>query len=197
MVVTLLKALVANDPANADFYKANARKLVLDLAELSREIRAEFAPFAGLRVVTFHKAWGYFADAVPIEITDTIEQQVMITPSPRQVRQVIERMRAAGVKVVVCETWDDQNLAQFVAGEAGAKMVVLPNQVKGVPAANSYQELFRYNVRRLIETAKAAGVDPRPAAAADTQSASPAGAAVPKVSGTDGGDTASGNYGGR
>src|SRR3954469_7363908 len=52
MRVTLLKALVANDPANADFYKANAKKFVLDMAELSKDIRQRFAPYAGLKVVT-------------------------------------------------------------------------------------------------------------------------------------------------
>src|ERR1051325_7898756 len=55
MAVTLLKALVANDPANADFYNANAKKLVLEMAEMAKEIRQKFAPYAGLKVVTFHR----------------------------------------------------------------------------------------------------------------------------------------------
>jgi zinc/manganese transport system substrate-binding protein len=161
MAVTLVKAMIAVDPANADFYKANARKFVTDMAAVSKEIREKFRPFAGLKVVTFHNAWLYFADAVPIRIAGTIEPKPSITPSPAQVQETIALMKREGVKVVVCETYDDDRLAQYVADQAGAKMVVLPDHVLGVPEADSYQALFRYDVDKLIETARAAGVEPK------------------------------------
>ena len=78
---------------------------------------------AGLKVVTFHAAWEYFADAVPIEIVGTIEPKPAITPSPAQVKQTIDLMRQQGVRVVICETYDDDNLAKSIADQAGAKMV--------------------------------------------------------------------------
>ncbi|HEX8323514.1 MAG TPA: metal ABC transporter substrate-binding protein [Tepidisphaeraceae bacterium] len=165
MAVTLLRALVANDPANAAFYKANAKTFVKEIGDIADELRAGFAPYAGLKVITFHRAWAYFADAVPIDITDTIEQQVMITPSAAQVKGVIDRARQAGVKVVICETYDDRDLAQYVADRVGAKMVVLPDHVNGVAGTDTYQALFRHNLRKLIEAANAAGVRPNVPAA--------------------------------
>src|SRR5256714_7054574 len=48
MTVTLLKAMVANDPENADFYKANARKVVTNLQEVANQMREKFEPYAGL-----------------------------------------------------------------------------------------------------------------------------------------------------
>jgi zinc/manganese transport system substrate-binding protein len=197
MAVTLLKALVANDPANADFYKANARKLVVEMGDLSKELRQRFAPWAGLKVVTFHKAWEYFADAVPVDIVGTIEPQPAITPSAAQVQKTIDLMKAQGVKVVVCETYDDSRLAQYVADQAGAKMVVLPDHVLGVPEADTYQKLFRHDVNKLIETAKAAGVEPKPVTAAATQPTAPTGTVLPPglPTGTSGGGAAPGNSG--
>jgi zinc/manganese transport system substrate-binding protein len=179
MAVTLVKALVANDPANADFYKANAKKFVLETADLSKEIKAKFAPYAGLKVVTFHRAWEYFADAVEFDVVGVIEPQVSITPSPAQVRRTIELMKERGVKVVVCETYDDDKLARYVADQAGAKMVVLPDHVNGVPGTDTYQALFRYNVDKLIETAKAAGVEPKPVAAGAAAGKAGGGGVVP------------------
>ena len=164
MAANLVKAMMRQDPANAELYKTNAVKFVNAMADLSREIRQTFAPYAGLKVVTFHAAWEYFADAVPIEIVGTIEPHPAITPSPAQVKATIELMKEKGVKVVICETYDDPKLAQYVADQAGAKMVVLPDHVNGVPEATSYQELFRLDVRKLMETAKAAGVEPKPEA---------------------------------
>jgi zinc/manganese transport system substrate-binding protein len=161
MAATLVKAMMAADPKNADLYKQNAVKFVNEMADLSREIKKTFAPYAGLKVVTFHKAWEYFADAVDIDIVGTIEPQVAITPSAAQVKKTIDLMKDQGVKVVICETYDDAKLAQYVADQAGAKMVVLPDHVNGVPEADTYQKLFRYDVSKLIETAKAAGVEPK------------------------------------
>jgi zinc/manganese transport system substrate-binding protein len=161
MAVTLVKAMIVVDPANAALYKANARKFVTDMAAVSKEIREKFQPYAGLKVVTFHNAWLYFADAVPIRIAGTIEPKPSITPSPAQVQETIAMMKREGVKVVICETYDDDRLAQYVADQAGAKMVVLPDHVLGLKAADTYQDLFRYDTDKLIETAKAAGVQPK------------------------------------
>jgi ABC-type Zn uptake system ZnuABC Zn-binding protein ZnuA len=169
MAATLVKAMARQDPANAEFYKKNAVRFVQEMADASREIRRTFAPYAGLKVVTFHKAWEYFADAVPIQIVGTIEPQPGITPSPAQVNATVELMKRQGVKVVICETYDDSKLAQYVADRAGAKMVVLPDHVNGVPEATRYQELFRYDVNKLVETAKAAGVEPHAAGENDAR----------------------------
>jgi len=161
MAVTLVKAMMNADPANADLYKENAKKFVLSMADLSKELKEKFKPYAGLKVVTFHKAWEYFADAVPIDVAGTIEEKVGITPNAAYVKQVIDMMKQQGVKVVICETYDDDKLAQYVADQAGAKMITLPDHVLGVPEAKTYQDLFRYDVDKLIETAKAAGVQPK------------------------------------
>jgi ABC-type Zn uptake system ZnuABC Zn-binding protein ZnuA len=69
-------------------------------------------------------------------------------------------MKREGVKVVIVETYDDAKLAEYVAEKAGAKAVTLPDHVHGVPEADTYLNLFRYDVRKLIETAKEAGVQP-------------------------------------
>ena len=137
----------------------------LDVLGSSDQITVPRLPFLyrGLKVVTFHKAWDYFADAVPIELAGTIEPRPSITPSAAQVRETIERMKRDGVKVVICETYNDAKLAQYVADQAGARMVVLPDHVNGVAGTDTYAKLFRHNTERLIETAKAAGVAPKSA----------------------------------
>lgn len=170
MAATLVKAMAQADPANAEFYKNNAIQFVKSMGEISHQIRQDFAPYDGLKVVTFHEAWEYFADAVPIDIVGTIEPEPGITPSAAQLLKTIELMKRENVRVVICETWDDAKLAQYVADKAGAKLVVLPDHVNGVPQARTYQELFLYDVQTLIETAQAAGVQPKPVPASQPSS---------------------------
>jgi zinc/manganese transport system substrate-binding protein len=174
MTVTLVKAMCENDPANAEFYKANAKKLVKDLVDVHQQLKKEFAPYAGLKVVTFHKAWEYFADAFDINVVTTIEPKPLITPSPAQMKQTIELMKEQGVKVVIVETYSSYDQAKYVADAAGAKLLVLPDHVNGRPEADTYQNLFRYDVHQIIDAAKAAGVEAKMPGAPATSAGSSA-----------------------
>lgn len=169
MAVTLEKAMAAADPANAELFKANARTFITSMADLHKELKRQMAPYAGLKVATYHKAWDYFADAFGVDVVATIEPKPSITPSPAEIRRVIDTMKSQGVKVVICETYNSVDQAKAIADAAGAKVVVLPDHVLGVPEADTYQNLFRYDVTKLIETAKAAGVEPKNMGAADVR----------------------------
>ena len=158
MAATLVHAMAEADPANAEFYRENARRFVIKMTSLYDELRGQLKPYGRLKVVTFHAAWGYFADAFGLEVVATIEPKPGITPSAAQMRQVIQTMKQQDVRIVIVETYSNQSQARTVAEAAGAQLVMLPDHVHGVPQASSYQELFRYNVGRLIEAAKAAGV---------------------------------------
>jgi zinc/manganese transport system substrate-binding protein len=161
MAVTLVKAMSTVDAKNAQFYKENARKFVLEMAELEKRLKNDFAPYASLKVVTFHKAWDYFADEFGINIVTTIEPKPAITPSPAEMRKTIDIMRQQNVKIVIVETYNSFDQAQSIADAVGAKVITLPDHVLGVADADSYQHLFEYDVHKLIETAKAAGIEPK------------------------------------
>jgi len=161
MTVTLVKAMCENDPSNAEFYKANAKKLVTELADVHQKLKAELQPYAPLKVVTFHKAWDYFADSFGLEVVTTIEPKPLITPSPAEMKKTIDTMKEQNVKIVIVETYSNYSQAKYVADEAGAQLLVLPDHVNGVPEADSYQKLFSYDVHKLIDAAKAAGIQPR------------------------------------
>jgi len=161
MAVTLVKAMAAADPANAKFYVANAQHYVKEIGDVAKKIREEFKPYDGLKVVTFHAAWDYFADAIPIHIVGTIEPKPGITPSPAQVQQTIDLMKQQGVRAVICETWDDVRLSQYIADQTGAKLVILPDHVNGIPGVETYAKLFEYDTQKLIDAARAAGVQPK------------------------------------
>src|SRR5258705_2553962 len=161
MAVMLVKAMAGLDPKNADFYKENAKKFVLDMGDLPKKLKAQFAPYAGLKVVTFHKAWEYFAEPFDINIVTTIEPKPAITPSPAEMRKTIDIMRQQNVKIVIVETYDSYDQAKSIADAVGAQVITLPDHVLGVPQADSYQHLFTYDIARLIEAAKAAGIEPK------------------------------------
>ena len=137
------------------------------MADLTKKLKAEFAPYSGLKVVTFHKAWEYFADAFDINIVTTIEPKPLITPSPAEMRKTIETMRSQNVKIVIVETYSSYDQAKSIADAVGAQLITLPDHVNGVSGTDSYQQLFVYNVHKLMEAARRAGIEPKPTGSAD------------------------------
>jgi zinc/manganese transport system substrate-binding protein len=155
MAVTLAQAMIRADPANAEAYRQNAKALVTELGDTARAVKEKFKPYAGLKVVTFHRAWAYLPDTLDVNIVGTIEPKPGITPSAAQVRETVDMMKREGVKVVVVETYNDEKLARSVAEAAGARLIVLPDHVNGVAGVDTYPKLFQYITDKLIEAAKA------------------------------------------
>jgi zinc/manganese transport system substrate-binding protein len=158
MVATLANAMAEADPANAGVYRDNAKRVVNEIADLTKELKAKLEPYGGLKVVTYHKSWEYFAHAFGLDVVAVIEPKPSITPSPADMRRVIERAKAAGAKVVIVETYNSFDQAKFVADQVGGRVIRLPDHVHGTEEATSYQAMLRHNVEQIVKAAQDAGV---------------------------------------
>jgi zinc/manganese transport system substrate-binding protein len=158
MTATMCAALVRIDPTNADLYKRNATALVRELDRAKTELADALKPFGRVKLVTYHRAWDYLADAFGLDVVGTIEAKVGITPTPSEMRRTIELMKQQNVKIVIVETYSSFDNAKFVADAAGAKVLVLPDHVNGIDGVDSVQKLLRYNIGKIAETAKAVGI---------------------------------------
>ena len=157
MIATLAKAMMEDDAANAEFYKANAVALVKDVAATYDKLLADIKPYKGLKVMTYHKAWIYFLEDFGITEVGQIEAKVGISPSGAELKAAIEKARAEGVKVVMVETYDSFKEAKTVADAIGATAIVLPDQVNGVEGVDTFQKMLSYDVHKIIEAARQAG----------------------------------------
>ena len=72
-IENITEGLCAADPAHAEAYRANAADYALRIGELDTQMRTELAPVAGEKIITFHEAFPYFANAFGIEIAGVIE----------------------------------------------------------------------------------------------------------------------------
>src|SRR5690606_23450099 len=73
MTATLTRAMATADPANAETYRANATKIVNELADLHRELRDKVAELGQVKIATYHDGWKYFGQAFGIEPAVTLE----------------------------------------------------------------------------------------------------------------------------
>jgi ABC-type Zn uptake system ZnuABC Zn-binding protein ZnuA len=106
-------------------------------------------PFKGTPVVVNHNSWIYFLSRFGLRQANTVEDRPGIPPSPGHVAQLIGQMKQEQIRVLILEPWGDRKLAERIATEAGAKVVVLAHAVGSQKGVDSYLQLFEHNVDAL------------------------------------------------
>ena len=121
-------------------------------AELDRRI-PEWERMArglnGVQFVSYHDNWVYFAKRYGMRLFGTLEVAAGIGPTPAHIVQLVERMKAARVPLVVYGT-HPARVPQRVARETGAKLLQVPLYAGG-PGVETYIKLIDHLVTRLSE----------------------------------------------
>jgi zinc/manganese transport system substrate-binding protein len=129
--------------AATERWKARARTLGLD----------------GMKVVTYHRSWSYFARAFGLEVVNFVEPRPGIPPAPGHVQSLIAQMKQGGVRLLVMEDFFDPRLPQRIAKDAGVPLAVLPTSVGADEKIRTYFDLFDRQLD-LIAAALGAGGKP-------------------------------------
>jgi zinc transport system substrate-binding protein len=135
-VERLRDALVAANPGAADAYAANAVDLLDDLAALDAAYVAGLADCNQRHFVTTHAAYGYVAERYGLEQIAIAGLTPESEPSPRDLADLVDRVRGLGLAHVLIEPSLSANVAQTLADEAN--LTALPiHQLESVTPAES------------------------------------------------------------
>jgi len=104
--------------------------------------KAQSLGLTGLKVVTYHRSWSYFARAFGLEVVDYIEPRPGIPPSPNHVADLTAQMKGEGVKLLIMEDFFDPRLPQKIARDTGVPLVILPTSVGAEDGIKTYFDLF-------------------------------------------------------
>jgi ABC-type Zn uptake system ZnuABC Zn-binding protein ZnuA len=149
ITAAILDALAALAPSDRSAFEANRTRFLARLDDGLARWRRRLAPHAGARVVAVHDTWPYFARRFGLSIVATVEEQPGVPPSPAYLGQLIERMRATGVRVILAEPGAAPAMLARIAAATGARIVALAPSVGSDPGASDYLALFDANVDRL------------------------------------------------
>ena len=109
------------DPAHEKDYTDNLETLVARLDRLDKKIAEVLAPLKGRTFYVFHPAFGHFAEAYGLQ------QQAVETggksPGPKHVKDLVDRARREGVKVIFVQPQFSKRLAETVAAQIGGTVV--------------------------------------------------------------------------
>jgi ABC-type Zn uptake system ZnuABC Zn-binding protein ZnuA len=107
------------------------------------------APYAGVKAVSDHNVWPYFAQRFQLSLVGFLEPRPGVPPTTKHVKELIRTMQAQEVKIILASAYYDPRHAQFIAQNTGAKVVPLANQVSARADTDDYISMVDYNVRQL------------------------------------------------
>jgi zinc/manganese transport system substrate-binding protein len=151
-------ALCALDTSGCASYKENLGRFEQTLDARTKAWTAELAPFRGAAIVTYHPTWRYFANRFGLKADTFLEPKPGIPPSPPHLAEVIAKMNADHIKVILVEPYQQRKAAEFVASNTAATVVEVTQFPGGLPGTESgYLALMDANVHA-VATALAASV---------------------------------------
>lgn len=134
------------DPAGAADYARNEKAFTDRLDAAARSWAADLAAIEGKPVVAWHTSWRYFAEYTGMNIVGFMEPKPGVPPSPSHLAGLIQTMKRTGAKVIIMEPFYDRKMADFVARNTGAQVLVLPPSVGGEKGIDDYITLMRHDI---------------------------------------------------
>jgi zinc transport system substrate-binding protein len=156
-VESIRSGLATVDPANADYYNANAARFTQELTELDAFIESELSSCEKTDFIAFHEAFSYFADRYGLTQHAVHES---LTPEgeilPQRLEEVVDLANDLGITVIYSEDLVDPRLAQVIADEIPGGRVLTLSPLEGIErdeqaAGVGYIEKMRENVANLKE----------------------------------------------
>ncbi|MGD9792447.1 MAG: metal ABC transporter substrate-binding protein [Acidimicrobiia bacterium] len=157
MVTNIAKAFMAADPANATTYQANLDAYLAELTTLDTDIAAQLSKLANRKLVTNHDAFGYFIGRYNLEFVGSVipgfDTQAEL--SVAETNDLIDKIRAEGVKAIFAESSLPPKVAKAIADEAGVTVVEGDDALYGDslgPAgsgADTYLTMMRHNANTI------------------------------------------------
>ncbi len=136
-------------PGHAAYFAQRYDSFEQRLKQADQKWLAEMKPYAGRKIVSYHRSWPNFAEHLGLNIVGYVEPRPGIPPSPQHTVALIGMMKRDGVKVIAVEPYFDLKTPNAVARETGAQVVVLMPSVGGEKEITDYFKLFDYDVAKL------------------------------------------------
>ncbi len=151
VTANIVAGLTRIAPQSRSVFERNRREFLARLDQAMARWTATLAPFKGAKVIVDHNMWPYFLTRFGLVQAGSIEERPGIPPTPGHLIKLIAMMKEDSIRVILRVPWGDQKLAERVAQEAGARVVLVASAVGAVKGADTYLDAIDYNVKALVQ----------------------------------------------
>ncbi len=124
--------MVKVDPANSQYYQANADKFLAELSNLDTRVRTELATCNKRDFIAFHNAFTYFASRYGLK-----QHSVQgVSPEgeilPQKIQQIVQLARDLGLNTIFSEDLVDPRSAEVISEEIPNGKVLILSPIEGI-----------------------------------------------------------------
>jgi zinc transport system substrate-binding protein len=152
-IYTIANSLAKIDPANGQIYKKNASNYARTLRMLKSEFMGKIVGVEGndFRCATIHGGYSYLLQEFGFQVEAVIEPSHGINPTASQLRETIEKINSANVRIVFSEQDFPSSFISTIKAETGVSVVSLSHLSSGDFTPDSFENGMRYNLEKLYE----------------------------------------------
>ena len=143
--------LIEFNPQRGEFYHKRCDRYLKLLDSTVAELQKVTQKLTNRKFLAMHESWPYFCRAFGFEMVRAIEPLPGQEPSARDLAQLVATVRKEKVRAIVVEPQHNRDLADALARETGAKVVVLASVTGSLPEVSDYVSLLKYDVTTLID----------------------------------------------
>ena len=156
LAANICKGLSANAPEFKSEFETNLAKYQERIEAKLAEWRKAGEKLRGLKFVSYHNHWVYWADFFQMQYAGTLEVKPGIPPSGSHISRLVEKMKSEGITLVVREPQFSEKLPREIAAKVNGKVVKLAIMVGGLPEAKTWVEMIDTNLKNLLAAVEGA-----------------------------------------
>jgi ABC-type Zn uptake system ZnuABC Zn-binding protein ZnuA len=135
--------------ADAAYFAEREADFEKRLTEAEKGWDAKMAPYAGRKVITYHRSFPNFCERFKLNVVGYVEPKPGIPPTPSHTLEVINLMKSDNIKLILVEPYFDLRTPNSIGQQTGGTVLVLLPSVGGVKEVTTYFQLFDYDINLL------------------------------------------------
>lgn len=153
MARNIAAGLSRNYPRHKAVFEKNLAGYIGELEKAMARWQSMAAPLKGVKFVSYHRDWSYFAERFGLQQVGMIELRPGVEPTPNHLVALAQRMQQEKVPLIIYGPQSDRFPRQL-ASQTGAAVVRLQQIAGGSAETDTYIKFIDYNLRSLLAAVK-------------------------------------------
>ncbi|HUN66651.1 MAG TPA: metal ABC transporter substrate-binding protein [Bacteroidota bacterium] len=108
----------------------------------------------GMKVITYHKTYIYFADRFGLQLAGELEEKPGIPPPPQHRDEIVELMKRDHIRIILNDNFYSREAADYIASRTGANVILTYIDVGSADDVRTYEQLITKLLDQIITASR-------------------------------------------